>query len=189
MGDPKRLRKAYEVPLKQWDKERIEREGKLCEEYGLKNSRELWKAQTILRKIRREARRLLSNKGAKVDVRAENLIKRVNSFILRKQDLTLDDILALEVRDILERRLQTIVLKKRFAKSPKQARQVISHGHVSISGVKVDIPSYLVKFNEETGIDWYGDPVQIQAPEQAEDAKAPQAKAVEEAAPSAPQAA
>ena len=69
MGDPKRLRKLYERPMRLWDKDRIENENKLKEEYGLKNTREVWRAQTDLRKIRRDARRLLSLKGKKIEER------------------------------------------------------------------------------------------------------------------------
>lgn len=191
MGDPKRLRKTYEKPMRLWNKERIEREGKLREEYGLKNSREVWKAQTILRKIRREARRLLSNKGAKVEERVQTLIKRVSAFLIRKPDITLDDILSLEVRDVLERRLQTIIIKKSYAKTPKQSRQFITHGHISIDGNRVDVPSYLVRFSEEPKINWHGEPINIQLPEE-EDAAPKKVKTKEKTeapAAQAPQAA
>ncbi len=187
MGDPKRLRKKYERPMRLWDAERIEREGKLREEYGLRNARELWKPQTVLRKIRREARRLLSKKGAKIETRTENLLKRVKSFIIRKPEVTLDDILALELRDILERRLQTLVFRKHMAKTPVQARQFITHGHIAVSGNKLNVPSYMVKFSEEHEVDWYGEPIKFgavaeEAEEAAEkEAKAPEPKAQEEA--------
>ncbi|MFA6048658.1 MAG: 30S ribosomal protein S4 [Candidatus Micrarchaeia archaeon] len=183
MGDPKRLRKSYERPMRLWDKERIEREGKLREEYGLKNARELWKLQTILRKIRREARRLLSNKGAKVDERTQSLLARVKKFLVRKQDITLDDILVLEVRDILERRLQSVVFKKHMAKTPTQARQFITHGHIAIDGKRASIPSQLVTFAEEHSVDWYGEPIKFTLPD--EEAEKP-AAAKEAAAPEAP---
>ncbi len=190
MGDPKRLRKKYERPLRLWDAERIEREGKLREEYGLRNARELWKPQTVLRKIRREARRLLSKKGAKIETRTENLIKRVKSFILRKPEVTLDDILALELRDILERRLQTLVFRKHLAKTPTQARQFITHGHISVSGSKISVPSYMVKFSEEHEVDWYGEPIKFGAAAEGEEAgeKEPAPSAKEDEAKSAAEA-
>lgn len=46
---------------------------------------------------------------------------------------------------ILERRLDNVITKLGFALSRPQARQVVSHGHVTVNGRKVDIPSYLVK--------------------------------------------
>src|SRR3989338_6949977 len=113
MGDPTRLKKKYDKPKKLWDKARIESERKLRDDYGLKNAPELWRVQTTLRRIRREARRLLTGKGANSKERAEKLLARVNKLFLHKPELTIDDLLSLSVRDILERRLQSIIVKKR----------------------------------------------------------------------------
>ncbi len=49
---------------------------------------------------------------------------------------------------LLERRLDNVVYLLGYAASRKQARQVISHGHVTVDGTRVDIPSYLVKVGE-----------------------------------------
>jgi small subunit ribosomal protein S4 len=65
---------------------------------------------------------------------------------------SLDDILNLKIEDILERRLQTIVMRKMGIKSPFQARQVVIHGHVSIGNRKVNLPGYLVKKEDESKI-------------------------------------
>jgi small subunit ribosomal protein S4 len=46
---------------------------------------------------------------------------------------------------ILERRLDNIVHRLGFAQSRAQARQVIRHGHITVNGRKVDIPSYEVR--------------------------------------------
>ncbi len=46
---------------------------------------------------------------------------------------------------LLERRLDNVVYRMRFSSSRKQARQLVSHGHVLVNGRKVNIPSYLVK--------------------------------------------
>lgn len=46
---------------------------------------------------------------------------------------------------LLERRLDNMVFRLGFAVSRREARQVVSHGHVEVNGRKVDIPSYLVK--------------------------------------------
>ena len=59
MGDPKRHRKKYVTPPHPWDKARLEREAQLVIKYGLRNKRELWRFQNILRKYRRVARDLL----------------------------------------------------------------------------------------------------------------------------------
>ncbi len=159
MGSKKRLRKLYERPMRLWDKDRIETENKLKEEYGLKNSRELWRMQTMLRKIRREARRLLSSKGADLEERKARLLLRVKKTIVKKPEVTLDDILSLQTRDMLERRLQTVVMRKRLAKTARMSRQFITHGHVSIEGQVVSSPSYLVSFEEEPLVTWSSKPL------------------------------
>jgi small subunit ribosomal protein S4 len=53
----------------------------------------------------------------------------------------------------LNRRLQTIVFKKGFAKSMKQARQMIIHKHILVNGVANTSPSYIVRMSEEAGIE------------------------------------
>jgi len=48
----------------------------------------------------------------------------------------------------LERRLDNVVFQLGFADSRKQARQIVTHGHMTVNGVKTDIPSYLVNAND-----------------------------------------
>jgi small subunit ribosomal protein S4 len=46
---------------------------------------------------------------------------------------------------LLERRLDNVVYRLRFASSRSQARQLVLHGHVQVNGRRVNVPSYLVK--------------------------------------------
>ncbi|MHB2018008.1 MAG: 30S ribosomal protein S4 [Candidatus Xenobia bacterium] len=46
---------------------------------------------------------------------------------------------------LLERRLDNIVYRLGFGASRSQARQIVCHGHITVNGKKVDIPSYMVK--------------------------------------------
>jgi len=62
---------------------------------------------------------------------------------------TLDDVLNLQVTDLLSRRLQTVVQKKFSFKTPYQARQAVVHGHIMIGDRIINVPSYVVKTNEE----------------------------------------
>ena len=71
-------------------------------------------------------------------------------------DLGLEDVLALGTEDVLERRLQTQVHKKKLSNSLKHARQLIVHGHIAINDRRVTIPSYMVSLEEERGIGYYG---------------------------------
>ena len=50
----------------------------------------------------------------------------------------------------MERRLQTVVLRKGLARTPHQARQLITHGHIAIGNNRVTIPSYTVTRDEES---------------------------------------
>ncbi|HVE21136.1 MAG TPA: 30S ribosomal protein S4 [Acidocella sp.] len=47
--------------------------------------------------------------------------------------------------ELLERRLDAVVYRMKFAVTPFAARQFVSHGHVMVNGQRVNIPSYLVK--------------------------------------------
>ncbi|MEY2989592.1 MAG: 30S ribosomal protein S4 [Candidatus Nanopelagicales bacterium] len=49
---------------------------------------------------------------------------------------------------ILESRLDNVVFRAGFAKSRDMARQLVSHGHFTVNGKKVDIPSYRVSPND-----------------------------------------
>ncbi len=71
-------------------------------------------------------------------------------------DSGLEDVLALGTEDVLERRLQTQVHKKKLSNSLKHARQLIVHGHIAINDRRVTIPSYMVSLEEERGIGYYG---------------------------------
>ena len=49
---------------------------------------------------------------------------------------------------ILESRLDNVVYRLGFAKTRKQARQMVNHGHINVNGKKVNIPSYLVNVGD-----------------------------------------
>ena len=53
---------------------------------------------------------------------------------------------------LLERRLDNVVYRLRFATSRSQARQLVLHGHVCVNGKKITIPSYLVNAENEISI-------------------------------------
>jgi small subunit ribosomal protein S4 len=145
----KKQRKKYERPLKLWDKDRIEKENILLKNFGLRKKREMWRAEAFLRKYRRMAREL----AAKKDKEKERmLINKLVNVGLLQEGASLDDVLGMSLENLLERRLQTIIYKKGFANSVKQARQFITHGHVRIGNRKIVYPSYLVSREEEDKI-------------------------------------
>jgi small subunit ribosomal protein S4 len=156
MGDPKFLRRTYETPKHPWEATRMEEERKLLQKYGLKNKRELWKAQSILRGFRRQARDLQARLRAS-EPQAERettlLLGRLTRLgVLSPASPTLDDVLALALEDLLRRRLEWIVFTKGLSPTPSGARQLIVHGHLAIGDHKVTRPGYLVHSSEEASI-------------------------------------
>jgi small subunit ribosomal protein S4 len=53
---------------------------------------------------------------------------------------------------LLESRLDNLVYRLGFAHTRAGARQLVAHGHVTVNGKKVDIPSYLVSINDVIGL-------------------------------------
>jgi len=149
--------KFYETPNHPYQGERISEETGLSGKYGLKNKEELWRAQSELRQYRREARRLIGDAGgdavAAADEGAEFLARLQKLGILSDEE-SLDEVLALDVTDILERRLQTVAYRKGLANTTEQARQFINHGHVRVDGRRVTIPSYKVEVSEADTVEF-----------------------------------
>ena len=143
-----RKHKKYSRPRKPFDKARMEEENILMKKYGLKNKREIWKANFRIDKIREQAKKLIT---ASQEEQKQFLIKFIKLGLIKK-DSQIDDILALSGEDLLKRRLQTIIQKINIASTPKQARQLITHKHVVVGGKVVNIPSYLVSLDEEKAI-------------------------------------
>jgi small subunit ribosomal protein S4 len=156
MGDPRKKRKQFQRPRKSFQKERIEKEREIKREYGLKNKRELFRAETIVRTKRQTARKLLALGLEQRLKREKELLDSLKKIGMLRASPTLDDVLMLTTEALLERRLQTIVWRKGMANTTKQARQFIVHGHIAVGGIKIDKPSYIVKEDEENKITWYG---------------------------------
>lgn len=152
MGDPKKSRRKWESPGHPWVKDRLQRELELMGKYGLRNKREIWIAESIVRSFRMRARSLLALPEPERSQAAKSLIDRLYRMGLVGKDATLDDVLGLTVENVLERRLQTMVYRKGLAKTVYQARQLVVHGHIAIRGRRVTSPGYLVPRDEEDSI-------------------------------------
>jgi small subunit ribosomal protein S4 len=156
LGDPKFSRRRYERPSHPWEGERIKAENELLKKYGLKNKKELWRAQSVLRRFRHRARQLqalVRYADPQAGRERDELIGRLGRLgLLPSESATLDDVLALDVEAVLSRRLQTLAFVKGLAFTPHQARQFIVHGHVSIGPRRVTVPGYLVTRLEEGAI-------------------------------------
>lgn len=77
----------------------------------------------------------------------ENQFKRFFEMGERAKGITGTNFLIL-----LEKRLDSMVFRLGFAVSRSEARQLVTHGHVTVNQKKVNVPSYLVKEGDEIGI-------------------------------------
>jgi small subunit ribosomal protein S4 len=145
----KRQRKKYLTPSHPWEKERMDTEDKMLRQFGLHQKEEIWRTQTLLRNFRGQARNLLAASGTQAERETKQLLDRLRKLGLVGESATLDDVLGLTIEKLLERRLQTLVLRKGLAKTPLQARQLVLHGQITIGGKQVNVPSYLVPIEEE----------------------------------------
>jgi small subunit ribosomal protein S4 len=162
MGYPGKKRKSYDTPKHPWQAARMATEVELIKKYGLRNKKEVWKAQSMLRRYRGDARRLLAESAESEltghqKTEADQILARLIRYGLLKQDSKVDDILSLQTDSILERRLQTQVYRLGLARTARQARQFITHGHIAINGKKVTVPSKFISKEEEMAIDYYGE--------------------------------
>lgn len=149
MGDPKKCRKRWEGPHHPWRRDVLQKELILMGKYGLRNKKELWIANSMLKTIRRRAISIIGLEKEQREKEEKILINKLYKMGLLSENAVLDDVLGLTVEDILERRLQSIVVKLKLAKTPYQARQLITHGHIYIGDRRTTIPGYIVSREEE----------------------------------------
>jgi len=153
MGDPKFPGKHYDTPSHPWQKVRIEEEAGLIHQYGLKNKKEIWRANTKVREMRRQARKLTA-KSSDLQAQKERdlLLAKLNRLGILEQNSSLEDILRMSPENILNRRLQTQVYLQGLASTVKQSRQLIIHGHIAIDGAVTRVPGMLVTKLQEKNI-------------------------------------
>jgi len=151
MGDPRKQRRKYASPKHPWRAERITEENEIAKKHGLKTKREIWRAKSTVGRYRQQARLLLASSGEETEKESKELLTKLNKLGIMDSP-NLDDVLALTVENLLNRRLQTIVFTKGLARTPKQARQLIVHKHVVVGKNIVDVPRYIVAKDEEDKI-------------------------------------
>jgi small subunit ribosomal protein S4 len=164
MAYPGKQSKSYETPRHPWQETRMASEVQLVKAYGLRNKREVWKAASMLRMYRSEARKLLASAANSQErgleghqkTQSEEILSKLIRYGIIKSDSNIDDILSLKTENILERRLQTQVLRLGLARTVVQARQFITHGHIAVNGRKATIPGMLISKEDEMHIGYYG---------------------------------
>jgi small subunit ribosomal protein S4 len=115
-------------------------------------------------------KRRIKMQGYGVQLREKQKVKRVYGVLEKQFRLTFQEasrrkgVTGEMLLQSLERRLDNVVYRLGFAASRAQARQVVAHGHVTVDGKKVDIPSYEVKAGQVIGLkDKMSKNVQVQA--------------------------
>lgn len=142
----KRQHKLYSKPKRPFDKKRIDEEAKITEEFGLKNKKEIWRSEAKVNLIRKRAKEMIHLSSEE----QKNFFDKLNKIGIKVN--TISEVLSLDKEDILNRRLQTIVFKRKLANTIKAARQLIVHKNVFIDGKIINSPSYLVPIELENKI-------------------------------------
>jgi ABC-type Fe3+/spermidine/putrescine transport system ATPase subunit len=106
MGHPKKPRKQYDTPSHPWNADRIKEENRLASKYGLKNKKEIWKADSKVKRYRRDARILLGMDPEEAKVESEQLLNHLVRTGILSPNAKLEEVLDLNVEDVLRRRLE-----------------------------------------------------------------------------------
>lgn len=155
MGIAIKQRKKYVSHKKRWSKNTIVEEEKLVEDYSIKNKKEIRKIELYLSKLKKLAKELNKSSETKESEGAKHFVEKLKGLgILNQEATSLDEVLDIKLRNMLERRLSNIVYQKKLARTPNQARQFVVHGHIKVGDKVVDSPSYLVPLNEEGSIEF-----------------------------------
>ncbi len=104
---------------------------------------------SLLRTWRSRARIIAAMRGEKREKEEAILIAKLQKLGVLGEKASLDDVLSLEQDVIFEKRLQTVVYKMGMANTVKQARQFVVHGKVTVNGIIVNGPSYIVKAKDK----------------------------------------
>jgi len=111
--------------------------------------------QLTLAKLRKAARVLLTlpEKDPRRLFEGEALLRRmIRMGLLTEDQRKLDYVLGLNIAKFMERRLQTLVMKRKLANSIHHARVLIRQKHIAVSKQMVNIPSFMVRVSSEQHI-------------------------------------
>jgi small subunit ribosomal protein S4 len=182
MGDPKKHRKRFSKPAILWQKERILQEKELIKNFGLKNKKEIWKFNSMLKRYTTGAKQLISAAGKQAEIEKTQLLQKLSKYGLIEENSRIEDVLNLNIENLLDRRLETRLVKLGLARSMKQSRQYIVHQHVKVAEKTITSPSFMVTLTDEKKISFnssssLADP---QHPERAIEEQKPEVKAPEQ---------
>jgi small subunit ribosomal protein S4 len=102
------------------------------------------------------SRQKLSDYG--VQLREKQKMKRIYGLgerqfrVFFKRAVRMKGVTGEMLIQLLERRLDNVVFRILFGSSRREARQMVGHGHITVDGKKVDVPSYIVKVGQKIGL-------------------------------------
>ncbi|HOW87973.1 MAG TPA: 30S ribosomal protein S4 [Candidatus Omnitrophota bacterium] len=102
------------------------------------------------------SRQKLSDYG--VQLREKQKMKRIYGLgerqfrVFFKRAVRMKGVTGEMLIQLLERRLDNVVFRLLFGSSRREARQMVGHGHITVDGKKVDVPSYIVKVGQKIGL-------------------------------------
>ena len=115
------------VGLAKSSKRQPKRSGRKVSEYGMQ-LKEKQKAKFIYGVVEKQFRAYYDKAKTMPGVTGENLL------------------------GLLERRIDNVVFRLGLASTRRQARQLVSHGHITVNGKRLDIPSALIKVGDVIGV-------------------------------------
>ncbi len=150
MGDPRKSKKQYKTPAHPWIKTEIDETKVLKKEYGLTKRKEILVASSFLKKYKDIAKRLIADKTAQGEKEKMQMMDKLQRYGLLQAGASLDNVLSIQLKDVLERRIQSVLFRKGMCRSMNQARQFITHRHIIIGDKEMTAPSYLLTSEEES---------------------------------------
>ncbi|MBI4983257.1 30S ribosomal protein S4 [Candidatus Woesearchaeota archaeon] len=156
MGDPRKLKKKYATPQHPWIRSTIEEEKVLKKDYGLVKKKEILIASSFLKKYKDIAKRLIADRTAQGEREKKQMMDKLHKYGLLKTGAGLDDVLSIQLKDVLERRIQSLLFRKGLARSMKQARQFIVHRHIVVGNREITSPGHLLTVEEENQLIFKG---------------------------------
>jgi len=135
-----------------WSKVAIEQEGKLVKEFGLVKKKEIYISTTLLKKYKDIAKKLIADNTVQGKKEKLQMLEKLQKIGLISQGADVDQVLKLQIKDVLERRIQSIIFRRGYARSMGQARQFIVHRHVLVGNKEITSPSYIVGIAEQSTI-------------------------------------
>ncbi len=149
MGDIKKFKKKYEPPRHPWQREVLAEEKKLRKEYALKNRLEITRVNSFLKKYKDIAKRLIATKTAQADIERKLVISKLEKLGLVGIGSELHHVLSLTNKDVLERQITSVLVRRGLARTKKQARQFVVHRHIEVGKKQITSPTHLLTLEEE----------------------------------------